>query len=446
MSERQYIGARYVPKFYENSLGGAEWTSNTQYEPLTIVTRNGNSYTSKKPVPSNIGAPEDNGEYWVSTGIYNEQIETYRAEVEAIEPVVTKLNNNINGKYIFIADSYGMSEYGNWCYYLAQCLGLSASDYHSVIVSGGSLYAGNLLSNLTAYANTLSSDEKDGVGKVVYLGGINDAHTDASTGDFANVKTGLSDLCTYVKNNFTNATFYIGYIGNSRSDSAILNGRSWENIAESFSIYSKCGEYGAVFLNNLEIVMHDYSLFRTDGIHPTLNGGQEIAKYAANAIKCGSCNIYRNMHLNTAALIGSYWDTTDGVDEDISHIYFLSPQFANFMMMYAQHNNIEYVQWKFRLSLIFDEAKTIAANGTLLLGKISYPYFQPKPGDMFPITGRAKLSDDSYINIKAHLLFNASQVYLRFDEFDANWSTPSSIEVTQILLNPESWCLPTMLC
>lgn len=77
MAVRQYVGARYVPKFFEWS-GSSEWVSGVAYEALTIVTRNGNSYTSKIPVPSNIGAPESNPDYWVSTGIYNEQVESIR--------------------------------------------------------------------------------------------------------------------------------------------------------------------------------------------------------------------------------------------------------------------------------------------------------------------------------------------------------------------------------
>lgn len=78
---RQYIGARYVPKFYDYN-GSPDWRSGVEYEPLTIVTRNGNSYTSKKPVPSSIGAPENNPEYWVSTGVYNQQVEAYRQLAE----------------------------------------------------------------------------------------------------------------------------------------------------------------------------------------------------------------------------------------------------------------------------------------------------------------------------------------------------------------------------
>lgn len=87
MATRQYIGARYVPKFYDFN-GSSEWREGTAYEALTIVTRNGNSYTSKIPVPASVGAPESNTEYWVSTGIYNQQIESYRALVDELAETV----------------------------------------------------------------------------------------------------------------------------------------------------------------------------------------------------------------------------------------------------------------------------------------------------------------------------------------------------------------------
>ena len=95
MAVRQYIGARYVPKFYENSVNTSEWTANTQYEPLTIVTRNGNSYTSKREVPANIGAPESAPEYWVSTGIYSQQIEQYRQEVVEVSNRIEDVEDDL---------------------------------------------------------------------------------------------------------------------------------------------------------------------------------------------------------------------------------------------------------------------------------------------------------------------------------------------------------------
>lgn len=83
MATTQYIGARYVPLFAEPS----EWDKTRQYEPLTIVTHNGNSYTSRQFVPT--GIEIDNEEFWVLTGNYNAQIEQYRKEVTAYDGRIT---------------------------------------------------------------------------------------------------------------------------------------------------------------------------------------------------------------------------------------------------------------------------------------------------------------------------------------------------------------------
>lgn len=78
MAVRQYVGARYVPKFADP----VEWEKNKNYESLTIVTYNGSSYTSKVPVPPTVGNPADNKDYWVRTADYNAQVEQYRQTVE----------------------------------------------------------------------------------------------------------------------------------------------------------------------------------------------------------------------------------------------------------------------------------------------------------------------------------------------------------------------------
>lgn len=87
MAVRQYIGARYVPKFYEGSHG-AEWDANVQYEALTVVTYLNNTYTSKKFVPASVGSPMQNPDYWVATGLYNAQLNELVERVNTIETTV----------------------------------------------------------------------------------------------------------------------------------------------------------------------------------------------------------------------------------------------------------------------------------------------------------------------------------------------------------------------
>lgn len=83
MSVTQYIGARYVPLFADPIA----WDITQQYEPLTIVYYQGNSYTSKQAVPANIDI--SNTDYWALTGNYNAQIEQYRAEVQTYDNRIT---------------------------------------------------------------------------------------------------------------------------------------------------------------------------------------------------------------------------------------------------------------------------------------------------------------------------------------------------------------------
>lgn len=84
--ERQYIGARYVPKFADPVI----WNKALSYEAMTIVTYLGNSFTSKKPVPA--GVEIGNNEYWVNTGNYNAQVEEYRQSVIHLENNLSAIN------------------------------------------------------------------------------------------------------------------------------------------------------------------------------------------------------------------------------------------------------------------------------------------------------------------------------------------------------------------
>lgn len=93
----QYIGARYVPAFY-----GA-WTANTDYDPLTIVTYNGNSYTSKVKVPAAVGAPDLNAQYWAVTGSYNAQINDLQNKFSNFTP--QESDTRLTG-YVDTADQY----------------------------------------------------------------------------------------------------------------------------------------------------------------------------------------------------------------------------------------------------------------------------------------------------------------------------------------------------
>ncbi len=80
----QYIGARYVPLFADP----LEWSDAMEYEPLTVVLHQGNSFTSRQFVPQGIDISDET--FWANTGNYNAQIDQYRQEVESYKNEVDK--------------------------------------------------------------------------------------------------------------------------------------------------------------------------------------------------------------------------------------------------------------------------------------------------------------------------------------------------------------------
>lgn len=100
MAMRQYIGARYTTKVYENSLdpSSAEWEAGVTYEPLTLVTYLNSSYLSKMDVPGSVGDPAANPSYWVVTGAYNGQIMQLQNDVATINSKIAYVNEPVNIK------------------------------------------------------------------------------------------------------------------------------------------------------------------------------------------------------------------------------------------------------------------------------------------------------------------------------------------------------------
>ena len=91
VGRRQYIGARYVPIFGRIGEESIAWDNTAPYEPLTVVTYEGNSYTSRTYVPAGIDIT--NATYWALTGNYWAQIEQYRQEVAQYNGRITDLED-----------------------------------------------------------------------------------------------------------------------------------------------------------------------------------------------------------------------------------------------------------------------------------------------------------------------------------------------------------------
>lgn len=281
MKNNIYVGNRYVPVFADP----VEWDNLRSYEPLTIVTYHGTSYTSKKTVP--VGIELNNNEYWVATGNYNEQVEEYRKEVVQLEE---KLSNNIddvrnliklkNRKILCISDSYGMSDgAGGWCSKFATAISeIDGCVVYSKVHSGSGFEAQHdqfitLLESWIAENPSLVSSITD----VIVCGGYNDAYYDLTE---TQADSRIGAFIKKCNDSFNNALVHIGFFGFTTETNVYPKLRP---CCEKYRKYS--AKYGARFIENLQYVTRNTFLLQ-DTRHPTTEGytliANHILKYLVN--------------------------------------------------------------------------------------------------------------------------------------------------------------------
>lgn len=352
MSVRQYIGARYVPIFFDNN-GSSEWVANHAYEPLTIVTYLGNSYTSKKLVTPDIGNPASNSEYWASTGIYNSQVEQYRQEVQELaedvdgitddvedidtrlttaegtlqsqgsrlataENDIDQLENTVgrmtNRKILFIGDSYATGSGGGysvtpWVNLVAQHLGLTSGSWWNYSRGGASFGANdgaesspttgnNYCDLLRKASNELPASVRATVTDICIGGSINDwSKSDTQ------IQTGIANFKSLASEQFPNAKITFCNIAGS----AIFNYKIHYYHDSIRFINKGCGINGIQFKRCDIDMLQNITLFNADGVHPTQNGQTGIAYRVAVALQDGDPNFSTLLRTIGGLISGVAW-------------------------------------------------------------------------------------------------------------------------------------------
>lgn len=195
---RQYVGARYVPKVV------GEWNKALQYEALSIVTYMGNSFTSKVPVPANIDIT--NKTYWVNTGNFNAQVEQYRQEQSQLKndlsDEIVNRKNDTKDNILWIGDSYSV----NYNHKLPNGVRdmLNAKNWFEYS-RGGAGFAGawggvNFNDLIEEAKSHLSATQKEMIKYVYIVGGAND-----SGFDWTNLKPKVISTVNNARNSFPNA-------------------------------------------------------------------------------------------------------------------------------------------------------------------------------------------------------------------------------------------------
>lgn len=313
MTVREYMGARYVPVFM------GDWDVNADYEPLSIVNYQGNSYTSRQAVPH--GVEITNTAYWAVTGNYNAQIEAYRQEVlqyngristlESDLPIVDFDSVNTVKKYIddaidsidaksegfngahglFFGDSWGTTgSYGvDTPFFMIMATKLGFAQMEN-LCSGGSGFC-KATTHLTKMQNWIANTAHDpnDVDYVFLQGSCNDAeYTEAE------IKAAVQNAVAYANANFPNAVVYlIPTIGNTdlARGSVSRTNNMWVHTHVSvIKAYNEISTRKCRLISgclNVFAGLSTLTYFNSDYTHPKQAGHNYLANQFAGKL-CGN--------------------------------------------------------------------------------------------------------------------------------------------------------------
>ena len=316
MAVRQYIGARYTIKVYENSLdpSSAEWESGRSYEPLTLVTYNNSSYLSKKQVAAGVGNPASNPTYWVCTGYYNGQIMQLQSDVAQllndlgdIDDLITFLDGNVveainsavtEGEYngvVMLTDSFGENVTPNISTLVPSQMGWD-SDQYLMHVRGGCGFGSNApyqyLTELQGEASNIIAKfgSADKVTCVIVTGGTNDAYYGNTELELWNA---AQAFISYVKSTYPNAKVKLFFTGWTDAHNAVPN-LNIDNLKKSMRAWEFACTDGSAFYD-CHNALHQHSLFNGDHIHPTVAAQYIIANMITSMLKGGQYQVHREL-------------------------------------------------------------------------------------------------------------------------------------------------------
>lgn len=239
MANNVYIGNRYVPVFADP----VEWNNLRTYEPLTIVTFQGTSYTSKKQVP--VGIELSNTDYWVVTGNYNAYIQEVADDVQELTTNVDAISNKVNvlsrinnaKNIILVGDSWGTGQYAThgWCYYLTNLL--SDSTVYTASANGAGFVGYNNVTFLNTLQNIAGSvSDKDSIELILVAGGLNDQGE-------SGISTAITNFMSYVNTTYPNAIVLNVAINNSIGNTVSGSNMDWSYLNDYASLNGYLNKY-----------------------------------------------------------------------------------------------------------------------------------------------------------------------------------------------------------
>lgn len=280
MAVRQYIGARYVIKVYENSLdpSSAEWESGVTYEPLTMVTYLNSSYLSKKDVPGAIGNPASNPSYWVVTGAYNGQILNLQNQIDAINSAMIENILIIGNSYVGVGVTDALkADFDNSYEYTSAAAGFTPYTGHTVTFE-------DLLDN----AITDSAFDNDTITAVIFVSAMGDtiSYQEDDAAFTTNLRNTLASIRSKIATNFPNCQRIVTTLAETRS----VKYNAYTSDYNSLFVVHKTFKHAMHYFDmeyigwsgfNVMLAGSQYTL--SDGYHPSALGATCIGAFIKNS-------------------------------------------------------------------------------------------------------------------------------------------------------------------
>ena len=357
----------------------------------------------------------------INQDIFNELNEKVNKNTE-------ELNILLENSTIMIGDSYGVGTTSGgtivgWCDRLKTFMKLNNNNYFKFVEGS----AGFLRKGLSGHtfltllqSNLQQISDKTLIKNIIVCGGYNDNSFESSE-----LNTAVWNFVDYCYENFKNATVYVGMIGNNGANTetgaAIRN-----NLSERvLRCYQNAVTHGAIYLNGVENIMHDYYAFMSaDNIHPNDLGYGYLATYIYQALKSG----YASYH----SLFFSSTNEFTNIESD-SNFNIYSMINDNVVNMFADKNTLNFTQ-------------PVNIRDNFNLGKINIAMFRQNrriieiPVKFYLYTtdskfyggfGYLQLNYDGNLLLKVEILDNSGSSYLTinnvkqivFDAFNVTFPT-----------------------
>ena len=213
---------------------------------------------------------------------------------------INQINNKLilmnSKKYLFVGDSYATGYQGSGIEHIEgyftkvkNDLNLDsqivADEGYGLIGLNGNLKWKDLIQNTTI-------NNKETFTDIIICGGMNDK-------DYIdNIPTAMTELVTYLKTNFINATIHFGMVGKFKqngSESELTKIRELKRAYNINSVVNKCK-----YIENSNLILHNIDWFISDNVHPNTTGQNQLAYCIKQYIL--------NNHINDLMAISSNMD------------------------------------------------------------------------------------------------------------------------------------------